>query len=97
MKIKLLRMIPNTDKVLSTTTTKIVKGDPKQIIFDTCRELLIKYKKVIYKKYYSDVTVKKYQILMETISDYLPDIWIMLYTDEGWWLEKYSVHRLWIK
>jgi hypothetical protein len=46
MKIKLLRMIPNTAIVLSTTT-RVVKGDPKQIIYDTCRELLIKYKKDI--------------------------------------------------
>jgi hypothetical protein len=91
MKIKLLRMIPNTAIVLSTTT-RVVKGDPKQIIYDTCKELLIKYK-----EYYSDVTIDMYVILMEAVFDYLEDLSIMMYSDEDWWLEEYSVHRLWIK
>jgi len=96
MKIKLLRMLPDTDIVLSTTT-KIMKGDPKEIIFDTCRELLLKYKKEIFIEYYSDVTVDMFGLLKNVVSDYLPNIWIMIYTEEGYWLEEYSVHRLWIK
>ena len=96
MKIKLLRMLSDTGIVLSSTT-KIVKGDPKQIIFDTCRELLIKYKKDIYKEYYLDITVDMYVILMEAVADYLEQIRIMIYTEEDYWLEEYSVHRLWIK
>jgi hypothetical protein len=51
----------------------------------------------IYKEYYSDVTVGEYVILMEAVFDYLEDLSIMMYSDEDWWLEEYSVHRLWIK
>ena len=67
----------------------------RQAAYIAFREILQRYEKVIFEKYYADAIEEEYGILKTALTDY--HHWVLLYTPEGQWFEEYSSHGLWTK
>ena len=73
----------------------IIAATIKQAAYKAFREVLQRYEKEIFERYYAEASEVEWGILKDALTDY--NHWVLLYTLEGQWLEEYSAHGLWTK
>jgi len=78
-----------------TIWSKVVLAEnAKQAAFIIFKELLLKYEKELFNKYYSDTVEEEYGMLRDVLKDHNRQV--LLYTSDGQWLEEYSCHMFWL-
>ena len=77
-----------------TIHSEIIEAETaKQAAYNAFRNILLSYEKELSDKYYTDVTEDMYGTLRDALTDH--NIYVLLFTENGWWLEEYSAHGFW--